>query len=378
MVFQYNSMLMGFVSEKYIESYTVKTEFFSEAVEAIIAPNQVDDSLVFESESNSIGQVEIIRMEPVTLESNKTRVCANTKNPRQGSLFLSGIIQKYAKYSYYVSSECPLNEPRVKMIPYVKCCMTVESVYDKIQYSSTRYDIIVVSGDEYCAIKSKIVHFRQYYGGSAIGVNSEKNTPLWFPLGPRREFKRVDQARDIIPAVARKYLINFVGSPTSVSRRYLATLFGMAHWKPIVEASFVHITNGWKQKVSEAAGYITPDEYRQVLLNSVFTLSPIGHNPEAYRIYEACEAGSIPILTLGEPNYLKHKCSDAYTPFIKAKAPFVFLNTWDELPKFLEKANSTFIKERQNQIRSWYEKFMTNNIEIFESTMMKNFRSRIE
>jgi len=125
-------MLMGFVSEKYIESYTVKTEFFSEAVEAIIAPNQVDDSLVFESESNSIGQVEIIRMEPVTLESNKTRVCANTKNPRQGSLFLSGIIQKYAKYSYYVSSECPLNEPRVKMIPYVKCCMTVESVYDKI------------------------------------------------------------------------------------------------------------------------------------------------------------------------------------------------------------------------------------------------------
>jgi hypothetical protein len=39
------------------------------------------------------------------------------------------------------------------------------------------------------------------------------------------------------------------------------------------------------------------DDYMQVVLDSVFTLSPAGHNPECFRLYEAMEAGSIPILT---------------------------------------------------------------------------------
>ena len=37
-----------------------------------------------------------------------------------------------------------------------------------------------------------------------------------------------------------------------------------------------------------------------LLLDSTFTLCPAGHNPECYRMYEAAEAGSIPIVPLDE------------------------------------------------------------------------------
>ena len=45
----------------------------------------------------------------------------------------------------------------------------------------------------------------------------------------------------------------------------------------------------------------TLQAYRDVLLSSVFTLCPTGHSPETFRLFEAAEAGSIPIVHYAMP-----------------------------------------------------------------------------
>ena len=46
------------------------------------------------------------------------------------------------------------------------------------------------------------------------------------------------------------------------------------------------------------------------------------------------EAGSIPIVAI-DKEYNDHPCKNAYLPFIKYNAPFVFLTDWKLLPKIL-------------------------------------------
>ncbi|ETO03906.1 hypothetical protein RFI_33496 [Reticulomyxa filosa] len=47
-------------------------------------------------------------------------------------------------------------------------------------------------------------------------------------------------------------------------------------------------------------------------MNSVFTISPSGHNPETFRIWEAMGHGSIPIMVMDD--WLSHPCADAFYP----------------------------------------------------------------
>ena len=49
-------------------------------------------------------------------------------------------------------------------------------------------------------------------------------------------------------------------------------------------------------KTFESNVNLNSREYRQVVLNSAITIAPAGHNRDSFRIYEALEAGSIPII----------------------------------------------------------------------------------
>ena len=180
------------------------------------------------------------------------------------------------------------------MIPYVKCCMTTKSVRRKISQSIKVYDVIIITGDEYCKLDDPRAHFRQYHGDQMMGKGSELSVtgiqhgvkfPLYIPLGPRSEFERV-AVSTLMPVTERKYLFNFVGSLTSTSRRKLkAILMNNPYLKGLEDQdkSFIHITDRWRTEITVKGGFISPKDYRKVLLNSKFTLCPIGHNPEAYR-----------------------------------------------------------------------------------------------
>jgi len=69
---------------------------------------------------------------------------------------------------------------------------------------------------------------------------------------------------------------------------------------------------------------------------------------QAYRIYEACEAGSIPIVALDQ-YYQDHACQHAFAPFIKSGAPFVYLNGWKGLGPYLKKISKQPLLLRQMQ-----------------------------
>jgi len=178
--------------------------------------------------------------------------------------------------------------------------------------------------------------------------------------GPREEFEKVDQAT-VVPAGQRKFLYNFLGSMTSYSRRVLKRILSEDLAQQAAKyPGFVHITDRWHIKVNTQNGYVTPERYRLLLLDSVFTLCPTGHNPEAYRIYEALEAGSIPILAL-DRWYNRHDCGEAFKPYRDAGAPFIYLNGgWGSLETFFERrgSNATWVAERQVAVRAWYQWWM--------------------
>lgn len=189
--------------------------------------------------------------------------------------------------------------------------------------------------------------------------------------------------RDLIPSGRQRYLFNFVGSLSSESRKNLKTLFYPSIPTNVSmmvrqEVAFIHTTDRWRHTIKESNGYISPQFYRSVLLDSKFTLCPAGHNPEAYRIYEACEAGSIPILVDGEDYYKKHACNGAFEPFKQANAPFIWLNSWDELENFLltDGSNETFIAQKQEEVRLWYQAYMQEFARRFETLLMYRFRKR--
>lgn len=82
---------------------------------------------------------------------------------------------------------------------------------------------------------------------------------------------------------------------------------------------YLHLTDHWDanpNNPNNPNSYLNSSEFHDILVNSVFTVCPRGHSVEQFRIYEAIEAGSIPILELADgytashvpPEYARHPC----------------------------------------------------------------------
>lgn len=81
------------------------------------------------------------------------------------------------------------------------------------------------------------------------------------------------------------------------------------------------------------------ERYRQLLLDSKYALSPAGNNPNCYRVLEAVESGSTPIIVVPGPSGCYENWATLYGipcrgatsyPWIPS-APFQVLRTWSEL-----------------------------------------------
>jgi hypothetical protein len=104
---------------------------------------------------------------------------------------------------------------------------------------------------------------------------------------------------------------------------------------------------------SSSAGYRTQYDYVQLLRDSIFTLSPPGDVWEAYRTYEAMEAGSIPVVV----NNASYKVGGCVKPaaHMLARMPFVVsVDSWDELPTALSRLMTNFsaVTAMQEQMRA--------------------------
>mmetsp|Transcript_2037 Transcript_2037/g.5642 ORF Transcript_2037/g.5642 Transcript_2037/m.5642 type:complete len:455 (-) Transcript_2037:119-1483(-) len=145
----------------------------------------------------------------------------------------------------------------------------------------------------------------------------------------------------------------------------------------ITERSFIHIAKYWTKELHK--GHIQSNDYATKLLDSVFTLSPLGHNPESFRMFEAMEAGSIPIIALNG-SYHRHRCILALHPMLDESlpygpAPMIVLSDWNELPDTIQQLSQSLrdnpqdLDDRQAKLMTWYDAFMRDRAARFEDLM---------
>lgn len=70
--------------------------------------------------------------------------------------------------------------------------------------------------------------------------------------------------------------------------------------------------------------FTSPRDYRKLLLNSKFVISPPGNGPDCHRTWEALYLGAVPIV-------LK-----SYWPFPAHDLPIISVRTWNEIPRSIE------------------------------------------
>ena len=126
---------------------------------------------------------------------------------------------------------------------------------------------------------------------------------------------------------------------------------------------------------ASGGGKISQQEYRSVLLDSAFTLAPAGHNIECYRIWEAAEAGSIPVLIVNETsvnggNVTETGCS--LHPDVM-KAPFLWASdlpdAWRQMRTLGEHKRE--FNARSHAVRLWYKSYMKITISRFERLLLR-------
>eukprot|EP00698_Gefionella_okellyi_P001262 TRINITY_DN1118_c0_g3_i5.p1 TRINITY_DN1118_c0_g3~~TRINITY_DN1118_c0_g3_i5.p1 ORF type:complete len:438 (-),score=49.52 TRINITY_DN1118_c0_g3_i5:430-1743(-) len=132
--------------------------------------------------------------------------------------------------------------------------------------------------------------YRIFRSNHCGGTYSDK--VRWIPLGPGRGYgPPLPAGRQLIPAHARYHYCGFVGDlDTLVGRKEQRS--EMAEYLNVHPelGCYVHSTAGFLQG-------LPPRHYRVLLGDTTFTLSPRGfRNAEAFRMYEALEEGSIPII----------------------------------------------------------------------------------
>jgi len=225
------------------------------------------------------------------------------------------------------------------------------------QHNYTRLAIFLTT-DELCTFHSSKVDaaeviFTQYYHHRLEHVNSSKI--YYLPTGISYKFPLITLAEHI-PASARKYVFNLVCSiVTNKVRQKLKNIIE-TKLKPQLPALpvFEHYVYAWSGNYDNKSGYVSQQRFKEVLLDSVFTLMPSGHNPECYRMYESLEAGSIPVVAM---EGLETHCAHPFTHFMDA--PMVWLDTWDQLPTLMQNYTRDPGKywAQTAAVTAWYARF---------------------
>ena len=198
----------------------------------------------------------------------------------------------------------------------------------------------MTTNDEWCQ-KPLSYDARLYFTSEA---RSKGYLPLVLRLDSWISLQKI-QARPnffIIPASKRKYAFNAIFSKgTNPAREQLAAAIleqqsGNNSSSLPIFTKFAGEFN-WNPN-DENSTQLPTDQTMEVMLDSIFTLSPAGHNPESSRMNEAIEAGSIPVMVRNDL-YInskdQHKCLDALERWYDA--PILVLDSWKDLYPTVER-----------------------------------------
>jgi len=148
----------------------------------------------------------------------------------------------------------------------------------------------VLVGDELCQqgwsdLRTYHTSYMPTKGYVPLGMRSDS----WLSL----EEIRAEGDRQVKPPSRRRYAFNAMFSiSTNASRERLSYIVegDAPAWSARTgREAYVRMSNWFGDPNAGKSDQTTTKEYMRVLLDSVFTVSPAGHNPECFRMYEAGE-----------------------------------------------------------------------------------------
>lgn len=192
-------------------------------------------------------------------------------------------------------------------------------------------------------------------------INNNDKIYQW-PLGiaTYRNFPSNNEWTSIIQ-MARPYRCNYIATiyPNS-SREELSHLFETN--LDLKQYCILKLRNHWEPMETEQSMAF----YVESLRLSELTLSPIGHNHECYRILEAVEYGSIPVIEIDHTILVKNSSNlcdkhKVLRLFFEYDAPFIYVNNWTkQLPGIILQQieqPEDVKRSRRIQLIKWYHRF---------------------
>jgi hypothetical protein len=163
------------------------------------------------------------------------------------------------------------------------------------------------------------------------------NNVRYIPLGYTDKMA-VHRDGRAVPIVDRKYRWSFCGDPSRSDRKEMIENMSQ------VGEGFVHEYHGFMAGLSGK-------EYWEVMSQSVYAPCPIGNmNVDTYRLFEALEAGAIPIIPKAQAwqpfNYYRLLLSDH---------PIPSFSNWKEARAFVNRTDIGAAAALAEEIRQWYQ-----------------------
>lgn len=226
----------------------------------------------------------------------------------------------------------------------------------------------MVTDDEWC--KESGYDIRSYFSATIPNQG-------YLPLGPRidswqsLENIRANPQFALKPSSQRKFAFNAIFSKdTNSGREELANVIEGQHGKSSMPI-LVSIAKKYKPHPNNpGTAQMTTESYMNALLDSAFTIAPGGHNPECFRMFEAVEAGSIPVLIKNDL-YVDHACKEALHHWYDS--PILVLDSWDDLFPTIERlmGNLEAMDQLQADLRMWYDGYVRKIVRSFEDKILE-------
>ena len=217
--------------------------------------------------------------------------------------------------------------------------------------------------------------------------------PLYFPLGARYE---LPPEPEFVPSSDRRFMFNLVVSEATAYSRKAWRRLAQLEWcqaaqQRFKKECFVHSVRQWHMNpaaptklsleeqnvmVGTSPNAVSTADFATVVGQSMFTLSPKGHNVECFRVWEAAEHGSIPVVDVSEDvtTYInqngtgkgrrrqrqEHQCWRSLAPFYDTSAPFLFVKSkadaWKQMAELV--AQPHILDARAAAVRAWHTQTM--------------------
>ena len=257
--------------------------------------------------------------------------------------WLEEIIGKPVEFLPYGASETP-NAQKVNFILIQKCSAVQQMINDKLDelLKENKPAVLIHLSDEntnddlhiydHPAVKLVI---RNYVRNDLMGNTKIITIPLGYVKNRslKGNFKKLSD---------RSLVWSFAGSVDKPTRIEMLQIFSL------IEPNSMKLLSTWKQPKPEEA-----DEYMKILAESKFIPCPMGQNFETFRLYEALEAGCIPIC-IGDQEG-RHDC---YNKLIGDKS-ILIVKDWTSAKAMIQQiSNNT---DALNQIQENLTKYWTNH-----------------